>query len=109
MVRRNKLVRKSGVSNAEGCKFQVNSPWNLELLEELLSDYEDKDVVKYLKYGWPLNTFNTAKSREVPKNQAGVTENSKLVHDYLKKERSINPSSAHLITHLLVRIQGFLR
>ena len=39
------------MSNAEDCKIVLPSCWNLDLLEELLSGYEDQDVIKYLRYG----------------------------------------------------------
>ena len=47
----NKLVRDSGVPNAVGCKIPVPTTCNLELFEELLTGYEDQDVIKYLKFG----------------------------------------------------------
>ena len=38
-----------------GAKIPVKSQWNLELLESLLRGYSDKQVVDWLRYGWPVS------------------------------------------------------
>ena len=86
VVHINRKVRDSGKINAEGCKFKVNSPWNLELFEELLQDYEDKEIVKFMRYGWPINALNTDINHEIPNNQKGVTEIFHKVKAYMVDE-----------------------
>ena len=79
-------VRDSGKPNFEGEQIIVNDNWNFDYLEEKLSDYHDREVIKYFKYGWPLNAQDTEIREEVPKNQAGVKENREEVRKYLQEE-----------------------
>ena len=46
-------VREKGYPNRWGARRQVDSAWNLQALEQLLQDYGDKDIVEWIKYGWP--------------------------------------------------------
>ena len=50
----NKVI-SGGYPNAWGARIPVKSGWDLELLEQLLSDYADKEVVNWLRYGWPIS------------------------------------------------------
>ena len=86
IIHQNKLVRESGVPNAEGCKFEVETSWDLEKMDELLCDYEDRDVLKYLKYGWPICAVDTMRSNEIPRNQGGIAENMQKVNKYINNE-----------------------
>ena len=64
----NREVRESGRHNCQGKKIPINSKWDLELLEEWLEDYQDKGILKYLRYGWPLNAQNTEINTDIPIN-----------------------------------------
>ena len=55
-------------------------------MEELLQDYEDKEIIKYLRFGWPINTVNTSVDTQVPQNQKSIHENRDKVIDYLCTE-----------------------
>ena len=67
----NRQVHESKKYNFEKKKIVVNSNWNLDIFEEWLRDYEDRKVIQYLKYGWPLNAKDTAINQEMPQNQQG--------------------------------------
>ena len=82
----NRIVRESGVHNFEGPKIKVNYDWNLDKLDEWLEGYHDRDIIKYLKYGWPLNASETAENMSVPPNQKGARDNPEKIRAYLKKE-----------------------
>ena len=82
----NRLVRESGKHNFEEVKIQVNNEWDLNKLEIWLEGYHDKEIIKYLKYGWPLNAVDTAVNTEVPANQKGARQNPSKIRSYLKKE-----------------------
>ena len=58
-VMANRITRKTGKPNHEEAKIQVNQDWNFEILEKWLQEYEDKEIIEYLKYGWPLNNQET--------------------------------------------------
>ena len=69
----NRIVRESNKLNYEECKIEVNSNWNLSLMEKWLENYEDKEVIEFLKYGWLLNAHNTEINNTVPRNQERST------------------------------------
>ena len=79
-------VRQSGIPNSQGCKFTVDTTWNLEKMENLLEDYNDMEVIDYLWYEFPVNAVGTVKSDEVPSNQRGAHENIIAFRKYLKEE-----------------------
>ena len=85
-VTANRLVRTSGKHNFEHEKIQVNQEWDLDLMENWLRDYKDKEVLKYLKYRWPLNAHEMEINEEIPQNQAGARSNPKEVQEYLHRE-----------------------
>ena len=87
MIQANKLIRKSGVPNFKGCKIEVPSNFNFEFLETHLQDYNDPDLIKFLKYGFPLgNTLNKG-SHRIPKNHKGATMFPQQLEKILTKER----------------------
>ena len=68
-------------------RLLVNQHWNLDLMENWLTNYEDKQVIEYLKFGWPLNAHNTKMDNSIPLNQLGARNNPEKVCEYLKAER----------------------
>ena len=48
-------ARQAQEHNFKGAKIPVPTHWNLDLLDKLLADYEDKEVVEFLRYGWPMS------------------------------------------------------
>lgn len=80
------MVRDSGVINAEGCKIPVRSSWDLDKLEYWLQGYADKEVVKFLRYGWPLGCEDPGE-QVLPKNHKGAREFQSEVRDYLYAQR----------------------
>ena len=49
-------------------------------------DYPNKEVIKYLKFGWPLNASNTQEQINLPPNQKNAREHSDQIKKYLTKE-----------------------
>ena len=88
-VNANRIVRESGVPNCEGARIQVNDKWDLETFKKWLIDYHDKNVVRFLRYGWPLNAYNTKEDCTVPPNQAGARAHPEELKQYIKKEREM--------------------
>ena len=52
-------VIQNGNPNRWGARIPVKSGWNLVLMEELLRNYEDKEVVEWIRYGWPTGRLPT--------------------------------------------------
>ena len=48
-------VRISGKPYYLEARMPVPTHWDLDLLDGLLEDYEDKLVVDFLRYGWPMS------------------------------------------------------
>ena len=61
-------VKEREQHNADGIQIQVNNRLNFDYLEKELQDYPDREVIKYFKYGWPLNANNTVKDESIPPN-----------------------------------------
>ena len=85
-IEANSLIRQSGVPNYAGCQIRIPAPWNVELFEELLTGYEDKGIIQFLKYSWPVETCDLKQDSTIPRNQKGATDNVGKVVDYLKDE-----------------------
>ena len=48
-------ITDSGLPNKLGCRIAINTAWNTELLDMLLLDYEDRDVVQWLRYRFSIS------------------------------------------------------
>ena len=51
-------VIASGKPNRWGCKIPIHSNWNLPLFQSLLHDYDDIEIIQYLRYGFPISRDN---------------------------------------------------
>jgi hypothetical protein len=80
-----KLVLASGVPNAFGCKIRIPTNLNVDYWENNLVDYCDKEVVQYLKYGWPLNVSTRPSNHMVPHNHRSAIDNPEHVKKFLNK------------------------
>lgn len=89
IVRANWLVRLSQVANAKGCKIPVRSSWDLDKLQLYLEGYEDKDIVDYLRYGWPVGCVDSG-MQVMPVNHKGAHLHAVEVSDYLQKQATKN-------------------
>ena len=80
-------VRQGGYPNRWGARIPVASRWNLELFEELLKDYHDKDIIEWLRYGWPSGRLPTlAPPGMSHKNHKGATDFPEHLTKYILKE-----------------------
>ena len=86
-VRLHNEVITKGYPNRWGARRPVKTRWNLELLEELLQEYEDKEVVEWIRYGWPTGCLPTLEDPDVcTKNHKGATEFPEALKAYVEKE-----------------------
>ena len=82
-----RVVRQTGYPNMYGAKIPVQLNWNIEKMEELLQDYQDKEVIEGLKYGWPTGRLPTiVETHKTFKNHKGATDHPQALKEYLKKE-----------------------
>ena len=61
--------------------------WNYLII--LLINYEDREVVEWLKFGWPINRDESKKLCSVLINHTGAIEFPQEVEEYLKNEVSL--------------------
>ena len=85
----NKVV-ESGCYNFQRCKINVNSNWNIPLLESLLSDYWDKEIIKFLQFGFPVERSDNVPLEMGGINHKGATDYEDHVDEYIKKEIELN-------------------
>ena len=78
---------QEGYPNAWGARIPLETNWNLELLASLLEGYEDKVVVDWLRYGWPISRSPNWKD-PIPtfKNHASACEYPDAINAYIEKE-----------------------
>ena len=80
-------VMQHSYLNAWGARIPVESGWNLKLLDSLLVDYQDREVVGWLRYSWPVsrppNWLDPVPSYG---NHASATEFQAQVDNYIDKE-----------------------
>ena len=94
-VTANAIVRRSGTHNFCKERIQVNTDLNFDYLNEALQDYEDKRIIDFLKFGFPLNAIDTEVNEDIPPNQEGARKNpadlDKYIADELKMGSIIGP------------------
>ena len=81
-------VLRQGYPNRWGARIELKHRWNLRLLEDLLQDYWDKEVVEWLKFGWPAGRLPTLPDPELAtKNHKGATDHPEALITYITKEK----------------------
>ena len=83
------VVRKGGYPNRWGACIPIESGWNLDIMKELLSDYQDKEVVDWLRYGWPSGRLPTLQPPGWSmKNHKGASDFPEELQKYIDKEKN---------------------
>ena len=85
-VNANARVRASKQINAGGCKIPVPTFWNIQLFEELLRGYHDQEIIKFMRYGWPIDCGEVAELHVTPPNQQGARDNPTKLGQYIDAE-----------------------
>ena len=84
-------VRASEKPNYLGARIPIPTHWDLDLLESLLEDYEDKLVVEFLRYGWLMSRSILPLTKSSGKvKHKGALEFPKAINQYLATEQSNN-------------------
>ena len=82
-------VLQGGYPNRWGARIELDHKWNLDLMQQLLQEYEDKDMVEWLRYGWPAGRLPTLPDPKLAtKNHTGATDHPAALRAYIAKEQS---------------------
>ena len=81
-------VRSWGVPNVLGSQVPLKTNWNLRLAEQLATSRSDREVVKYLTYGWPLNHDGSTTSVSLYNHPTAMAHADKVTK-YINKEYSL--------------------
>ena len=76
----------SGLYNFQGLKINLPIFWNIQVLEKLLHNYKDKEIIPFLKYGWPISHDGRRYNTEKIKNWKGTLINKTAIKAYLENE-----------------------
>ena len=80
-------VISKGYPNAWGARIPLKPWWNLSLLDSLLGDYEDKEIVQWIKFSWPVSRPPNWKPPQPSfENHASATDFPSHIDKYLEKE-----------------------
>ena len=86
-IHKHHQVIEKGYPNRWGARIPVDSKWDLHEFEKLLGNYEDKEVVEWMKYGWPTGRLPTLKDPELArKNHRGASDYPEALSKYVDKE-----------------------
>ena len=92
-----------GKHNFCSLKIKTNCTWDLDRLENLLFDYEDKMLVTYLRYGFLISQLELKGSKSTPNNWPGANENKQSLDNYfqveLKNKAMMGPFSENPFDH----------
>ena len=84
-------VRTSRKPNYLCGRVPVSTHWDLDLLGSLLEDYEDKLVVDFLRYGWPMSRSILSLTNGSAKvNHKGALEFPDAINHHLATKHSNN-------------------
>ena len=88
-VERINMVRDTGLYNHQSSRIPVPTNINIPFLHEFLIDYEDKDIVKFLEFGWPIERDSNVKLQHGDRNHKGATEFADDIDKYIQKELAL--------------------
>ena len=80
-------VIESGWPNRFGCRIPLHTKWNLQLFDALLMDYEDREVIEWLRYGFTISRHDEI-SDPMPAecNHKGATMFPEAIREYINTE-----------------------
>jgi hypothetical protein len=79
-------VIQSGQPNFAGCRFPVPTQLNIPVWSHLLSEYHDKQIITFLRFGWPIRFTNPFAAHHAKENHKGVQGYETQLQQYFSKE-----------------------
>ena len=79
-------VKATGLPNYKSAKIPLPTSFNFPFLEKQLKDYHDKDVIQFLKFGFPVDCTPVDPDPGMPANHKGAIEFKREVESALHQE-----------------------
>lgn len=80
----------SGQHNFAECKIPIPSNFHIPFWEEQLVDYWDREVVEFIKYGFPVSFKGPVPPVRTVKNHKGATDFPQFMDKYIDKEVALS-------------------
>ena len=80
------IASKHGLPNAFGARIPVLTPLNIPAWESKLLDYHDRQIVDFLRYGWPVNYTANQLPISTDKNHSSAISYADHVQHYVNTE-----------------------
>lgn len=80
------IASKHGLPNAFGARIPVPTPLNIPAWESKLLDYHDRQIVDFLRYGWPVNYTANQLPISADKNHSSAISYADHVQHYVNTE-----------------------
>lgn len=86
-VKLHQKVSRTKGPNAFGAKISIPTPINHKYLEESLKEYQDNQIVEFLKYGWPVGAEGEVKMDQKvwPRNHDSALDFPEAIEDFIRK------------------------
>ena len=82
-------VKQSGRHNFQVCRILLPSKFNFEFLETELHNYNDKMILEFLKFGFPVDCTPTNSDPGIPSNHSGASDFPDEINYLLDKETKL--------------------
>ncbi len=81
-----RLVVVSNLPNYRGCRIHLRMKLNIPFWREMLSDYQNEEIVDFLEFGFPLGINGIIQDNPPCKNHNGATKFAESVEAYIAVE-----------------------
>ena len=81
-------VRAFGLPNFLGAKHLVPSRFNVDVWSHYLEHYQDRVIIDFLRYGWPINYQSDVLASSSFHNHPSAVKNLSYLSTYIAKELS---------------------
>ena len=78
-------IRNTGTCNVYGARVAMETAWNTQLMENLAESTSDREVVQFMRYGWPLSHDGSPTTITL-ENHTSALKHHRQVTEYVVKE-----------------------
>ena len=105
LIEANRVINNTNKPNFEISKIEISSNLKYEIFKKKLRNYSDKDICKFILYGWPIGHNGTTTNCNASKNHGGARNHPEQIDHYIKSEilqgRIVGPFQESPYTHAI--------